>query len=853
MSSPCLGFLRASLAAVAGLLFNAPVLGQVAVGGSLSDDTTGPLLSGVVYHASSSLLVPAGKTLTVQSGAIVKLQAGEWFLAAGTLAVQGTPASPAILTDLRDDTAGGDTNGDGAATSPAPGAWSGLHFYSSSAGNSVEQLEVRYPGYNFAAGIGFEAGATGVLEGTKVKYGYWIGVDLQGNNLGVSVRDCSFEGNGGTAVANVPIDAVPNFLNNHASGNGGNYLLVTAGTVGSTPLVIQSSHVLGGALVLPNGVSVPVGSQLTLGPGVVLKMGSASFLAVRGRLLVTGTSARHAVITELRDDTAGGDTNGDGAASLPQKGTWSGVTFFSTSSGNDLSWLEVRYPGYNFAAGMVLEAGARGVMGHSTIRDAYASALDLQGAHAGMGIHDCRFLDNGGIAVANSPLDAVPSFLDNQAEGNGGNYMQISNGTVGTSPLVIEAGNVLGGALVAPNGILVPNGRSLTLDPGVVIKLSSGGWILVRGTLRVLGGELNPVVLTEFRDDTIGGDTNNDGGASQPAKGAWSGLYYTWDAAACSARNLTVRYGGYNLVTSLYTELAADAAFEHVRVERAYSGGIGLNSHTGEARRLVAWDCGGIGIDLLGGSFELRQVSSVANGTGIRASGWTGNAHDTIAWANGMNFAGSFFAGNLAYSDGDPLLAGTNGNLNTAPQFVGEASGDFHLFETSPCIDSGNPLSPADPDATRADMGAYPFDHCAPALYCQGKPNSQGCAPRLDWSGRASLSDPNPFLLSAHQVINNKPGLFLYSQGGPASLPFQGGTLCVASPIKRSEPLYSGGNPPPNDCSGLFVYDFNARIRSGVDPQLVAGAQVWAQCWSRDPQGRFGSSLSNAIRFGICP
>jgi hypothetical protein len=26
---------------------------------------------------------------------------------------------------------------------------------------------------------------------------------------------------------------------------------------------------------------------------------------------------------------------------------------------------------------------------------------------------------------------------------------------------------------------------------------------------------------------------------------------------------------------------------------------------------------------------------------------------------------------------------------------------------------------------------------------------------------------------------------------------------------------------------GAYAYDFNVRIASGVDPQLVAGAQVW--------------------------
>lgn len=843
---------RAALTASALVLGSTASFGQVLIGGSVSDDTTGPLLSGVVYHATSTLSVPAGKTLTVQSGSIVKLSAAEWFLVYGTLQVQGTPASPAILTELRDDSAGGDTNGDGGASSPAPGAWSSLFFDTNSTGNSVVGLEVRYTGYNYAPGIVLQTGTTGVLEHGKVRYGYWTGLDLQGTNLGMSVHDCSFENNGGIAVANMRIDAVPNFLDNQASGNGGNYMQLSNGTVGSAPLRIQSANVLGGALVAPNGVVVPVGSQLTLGPSVVVKLGAATWFLVQGRLRVQATSARHAVITDLRDDSAGGDTNGDGSASAPAKGGWSGVHFYSTSAANDLAWLEVRYPGYNYASGISFEPGATAALNHVKLRDAYWAGADLQSGNLGASFYDCTFQDNGGIAVAGVPIDAVPNFTNNHAAGNGGNYMQLSNGTVGAAPIQIEAGNVLEGALVAPAGILVPHGSSLALGPGVVLKLGAAAWFVVRGTLTTLGDETNPVVLTEMRDDTSGGDTNNDGSASLPAKGAWSGLYFYWDATACSVRNLVARYGGYNFVAGVYTESGADLALEHLRVEHAYAGGVWLNSHTGEARRLVAWDCGGIGIGLLGGSFHVRQATAIGNGTGLQASGWSGSASDSISWNNAANFAG-FSAANLGFCDGDPALAGANGNLDVAPLFVNEAAGNFHLLDGSPCVDAGDPASPADPDATRADMGAYALDQCVPAVYCQGKPNSLGCTPWLDSSGHASVSDPGPFLVRAHELLNNKLGLFIYGLNGPANQPFQGGTLCVQLPVKRANAQNSGGSPPPNDCSGVIAYDFNARIQSGIDPQLALGAVVWAQCWSRDPQDPFGTSLSNAIRFRICP
>jgi hypothetical protein len=101
-------------------------------------------------------------------------------------------------------------------------------------------------------------------------------------------------------------------------------------------------------------------------------------------------------------------------------------------------------------------------------------------------------------------------------------------------------------------------------------------------------------------------------------------------------------------------------------------------------------------------------------------------------------------------------------------------------------------------------------------------------------------------------VISQKSGLLFYSHA-PATKPFQGGTLCVKGPLKRLAPQNSGGSPNGADCSGAFAYDFNARIQSGLDPTLVAGAEVFAQFWSRDPQSPSQTSLSDAIRMLIHP
>ncbi len=141
-----------------------------------------------------------------------------------------------------------------------------------------------------------------------------------------------------------------------------------------------------------------------------------------------------------------------------------------------------------------------------------------------------------------------------------------------------------------------------------------------------------------------------------------------------------------------------------------------------------------------------------------------------------------------------------------------------------------------------------------PSTFCVAKTNSQGCVPTISTSGVPSASSLAPFTIGAASVLSNKAGILVYG-ANRAATPFQGGTLCVATPVRRTPIQMSGGNPPPVDCSGTFAFDFNAHVRAGGDPSLVPGRRVVAQYWSRDsadPTG-FGSSLTDACDFVIQP
>lgn len=143
----------------------------------------------------------------------------------------------------------------------------------------------------------------------------------------------------------------------------------------------------------------------------------------------------------------------------------------------------------------------------------------------------------------------------------------------------------------------------------------------------------------------------------------------------------------------------------------------------------------------------------------------------------------------------------------------------------------------------------------APMIYCVPKTNSLGCVPTLTHAGNPSASLTFGFVLQASNLLNNKTGTFFYSLNGPSNLPFSGGFLCVQAPLRRTPVSLTGGTSGGNDCTGVLARDFNALIASGVDPQLVAGQEVWAQFYSRDPgfAPPNNVNLTEAIDFVILP
>lgn len=80
----------------------------------------------IITGESAGLVINYGAKLTLEPGAIIKLDANAVISVAGKLSAIGTAQKPVVITSIKDDQYGGDTNGDGSATAPAPGDWSSI-------------------------------------------------------------------------------------------------------------------------------------------------------------------------------------------------------------------------------------------------------------------------------------------------------------------------------------------------------------------------------------------------------------------------------------------------------------------------------------------------------------------------------------------------------------------------------------------------------------------------------------------------------------------------------------------------------------------------------------------------------
>jgi hypothetical protein len=138
--------------------------------------------------------------------------------------------------------------------------------------------------------------------------------------------------------------------------------------------------------------------------------------------------------------------------------------------------------------------------------------------------------------------------------------------------------------------------------------------------------------------------------------------------------------------------------------------------------------------------------------------------------------------------------------------------------------------------------------------YCTAKPGLLCGTPVISTVGLPDAAQASGFYIFASPANTNRSGVLVYGNTGRLAAPFQGGTLCVNTPVRRTIAVNSGGLAA---CSGEFSIDMNAFAAGalGGNPQaflVTPGNTIQAQWWGRDTVAS-GSFLSNAVEWNVCP
>ncbi|MBM3988622.1 MAG: hypothetical protein FJ294_11780 [Planctomycetes bacterium] len=257
--------------------------------------------------------------------------------------------------------------------------------------------------------------------------------------------------------------------------------------------------------------------------------------------------------------------------------------------------------------------------------------------------------------------------------------------------------------------------------------------------------------------------------------------------------------------------------------------------------------------------FRIVPPTAPATGDVIRVSGYGSDSND-LNWSQTLQtHTGDFalFSGTTVRYTPD-TFGGNSGSPVIRSNLGEDIAIGVHTHggcNTTAPINSN--AGTASTQALWSTARATPLGVCAPIAsvqtYCMPKINSLGCTPLIAFTGLPNgSSGAGSFTIHATGLLNQTSGLLFYGYL-PAAAPFQGGTLCVAHPIRRTPVQSTQGAATGTNCSGVFAFDMGAHIASGADASLACGAIAYAQVWSRDPNSSFGTSLTAGLRVAIGP
>ena len=549
------------------------------VTGTITSSTTWALSSSP-YVVTGDVTVNAGVILSIEPGVVVKFQAGKNLTINGILNAVGTPEQRIIFTSVKDDSVGGDFNQDGSATWARPNDWGQILFGNSSVDTQTKLIQtvVRFGGSTGA--VQTNSASPTISDNQIVQNGtYGLRVvnvsapkiqrnlvldNLSGGILLETTSSPLIEGNeiwGNNGYA-VYMDATcyPILTGNRAFYNDRNGVRVSGTMTFNQTWYSNLPYIVDGT------ITINAGSALTIQPGTVVKfLTTASRFTVNGAISADATPEENITFTSIRDDSIGGDTDNDDGAYWPLPGDWGAITYNDSSSDAQdiLDYVQIRFGGsgnvsiaINSAApvvtnstiafskgnGINLGTSANPTISNNTITSCTQDGLYITGSSAPT-ISNNLFTRNSRYAIYFT-AESKPAFFGNAAVDNTYNATAVTGTFAGSATW---PNNLT--YLVADN-LTLPNGSDLTIQPGAVVKFLPTKGITANGRLTANGSAGSLISFTSLKDDSLGGDTNNDNNASTPTFNDWGKITFSSTSINSSITYVNIHYGGNAAVKS---------------------------------------------------------------------------------------------------------------------------------------------------------------------------------------------------------------------------------------------------------------------------------------------------------------
>ncbi len=515
----------------------------------------------ITYYLLNEIIVPENVTLTINKGITLKSfrHDGGWdkrIIVYGNLIADATAGEMINFTSARDDNYGypADCNKDGTMTSPVINDWGGIIFQPGSSGllnycrfKYAEINNFSYPNCNQHDNANYSAiaiiDAGPVITNCEFKdlhhaISCYRAADPQIDNcqmINITYTPLNISGTSTPSMSNIQFTNV----GWRAIGLiGGNVCL--NGT-------IQQRNMAGFnniSYILLNDMVINEGSYINIDPGVVIKLagsdnyyGNFSYgmygqhIFVKGGLKANGAADNNVIITSVKDDNVGNplDTNGDGNGSSPQPGNWSYIKYLSEADDafNTLNYTQLKFGGEE-EQGMLHFENSGGKVNNSILINSKSYGVLCNGN--ANPVFDGVTIQNSNSDPIALSLTANPSFTNMQFISNFSNALKIIDRELNGNA-VLASRNIAGIQNIAYiiDNLKINSSGKLTINPGVVIKFrTSNSYILSEGNLIAKGTPEQKIYLTSFKDDSKGGDSNNNGNADAPEKGNWGGGQMHW-------------------------------------------------------------------------------------------------------------------------------------------------------------------------------------------------------------------------------------------------------------------------------------------------------------------------------------